>query len=583
MNEKLLHRISTILIQSAKDQKTIEYGQLSKSLGGAVSPQGLNEPVSEISMRCIRSNRPPLSSIVLTQTTHLPSELFFTRIADEMGHPNLPGSQWVPFYEEQRDQVFAYEGWDDFLVELPKITKPKPERAAKQQTKTGTKTKAAKDETVDEMLQRGLTRKLYVKDRDTVYHLLTVKRFWETNEAGPFRYQVILLENHKIVDKVTLKHTTSKQLLNPSKKRVMQMLFEHNPNASLNDISMVHFRPDPANGEQWENEPLEGLKALYQTVFAQKDADGGAEDAGRAEGQDQVGQQEQTNQPEQSDPTPVQSAEAMSPNAAATESATDVTTTTVPVTEAVADTVAAGMNDVNDSVAVQKTADESHISAIISTPADVREAASDEGEAATTADTAEPERADESVISAIIAESAPTPVETAQAVSVTESATELPSAQDTPNIADVQEALTAPDQPAIDSTEITPAEKELLIKHRISQSSFKQQLMSVEANCKLCAIANEHLLVATHIKPWSESSDQERSDVDNGLLLCHNHYALFDQGRLAFADDGATIISPQLDEESLGYFIDDTSPRIKATEGQKAYLRWHRENKYTGE
>lgn len=45
-----------------------------------------------------------------------------------------------------------------------------------------------------------------------------------------------------------------------------------------------------------------------------------------------------------------------------------------------------------------------------------------------------------------------------------------------------------------------------------------------------CGVSDEHFLIDSHIKPWSQSNNQEWLDVNNGLLLCPNHDALFDKG-----------------------------------------------------
>lgn len=74
-------------------------------------------------------------------------------------------------------------------------------------------------------------------------------------------------------------------------------------------------------------------------------------------------------------------------------------------------------------------------------------------------------------------------------------------------------------------------EKESIVKARIGQSIFKMALLAVEMKCRLCGVSDERLLVASHIKPWSKSNHQERLDVNNGLLLCPNHDALFCKSR----------------------------------------------------
>ncbi|HET9245398.1 MAG TPA: HNH endonuclease signature motif containing protein, partial [Xanthobacteraceae bacterium] len=56
----------------------------------------------------------------------------------------------------------------------------------------------------------------------------------------------------------------------------------------------------------------------------------------------------------------------------------------------------------------------------------------------------------------------------------------------------------------------------------------------------------EAALRASHIKPWRESSDRERLDPANGLLLTANLDALFNDGLIAFDDEGQMLVSAQL-------------------------------------
>ncbi|CAM4081218.1 HNH endonuclease [Bacillus manliponensis] len=115
MNKKFLYRISEILVAYAKRGELIEYGQLSKEIGGAVSPVQLNKPLGVISEMCIERNMPPLSAIVINRNSQMPGEGFFTYIAPLMGYTNLKGSEWDNFYYEQRDKAFEYGNWDALL------------------------------------------------------------------------------------------------------------------------------------------------------------------------------------------------------------------------------------------------------------------------------------------------------------------------------------------------------------------------------------------------------------------------------------------------------------------------------------
>lgn len=126
-------------------------------------------------------------------------------------------------------------------------------------------------------------------------------------------------------------------------------------------------------------------------------------------------------------------------------------------------------------------------------------------------------------------------------------------------------------------------EKESVVKTRIGQSIFKKALLAVEKKCKLCGVSDERFLVASHIKPWSQSNHQERLDSNNGLLLCPNHDALFDKGYISFDEDGTILISNSLDEATKIFLNINDTMKVALNEGQQKYMKWHRENIYKSE
>jgi hypothetical protein len=127
-------------------------------------------------------------------------------------------------------------------------------------------------------------------------------------------------------------------------------------------------------------------------------------------------------------------------------------------------------------------------------------------------------------------------------------------------------------------TEITETEKEQIIKSRIGQSAFKKALLAIEKKCRLCGVTDERFLIASHIKPWSKSNNQERLDVKNGFLLCPNHDALFDKGYISFDDSGTILVSDILDVNTKLFLNINETIKIYMSESQRQYMNWHREN-----
>ncbi len=130
----------------------------------------------------------------------------------------------------------------------------------------------------------------------------------------------------------------------------------------------------------------------------------------------------------------------------------------------------------------------------------------------------------------------------------------------------------------IEETGLEGAEREQIVKVRVNQSTFRQQLTNRYEHCCLCGVTNTSLLIASHIKPWAESDAKEKLDVNNGLLLCPNHDKLFDNGYITFDDNGGIIISDDLDKNDQIFMNVNEKMAIDLYEDSKAYMKYNREN-----
>ena len=86
-------------------------------------------------------------------------------------------------------------------------------------------------------------------------------------------------------------------------------------------------------------------------------------------------------------------------------------------------------------------------------------------------------------------------------------------------------------------------------------------------------------LVASHCKPWRDSTNEERLNGENGLLLTPSIDHLFDRGFIGFEDNGKLIISPVAHRPSLQRMGIDTTKVVNVggfTSGQKQFLDFHR-------
>jgi putative restriction endonuclease len=125
--------------------------------------------------------------------------------------------------------------------------------------------------------------------------------------------------------------------------------------------------------------------------------------------------------------------------------------------------------------------------------------------------------------------------------------------------------------------------KEALIQSRRGQGIFRKNLEKFENKCRISNVKNKEHLIASHIKPWKDSSNKERLDGENGLLLSPNIDHLFDRGYISFESNGNLIISSEAEFESLGLMGINVNAPLNVgsfTEGQKDYLSYHRQHVY---
>ena len=118
-------------------------------------------------------------------------------------------------------------------------------------------------------------------------------------------------------------------------------------------------------------------------------------------------------------------------------------------------------------------------------------------------------------------------------------------------------------------------EKEALIKIRIGQSKFRQKLIDYWKGCSVTQYKDEKLLIASHIKPWKDSENNEKLDRYNGLLLTPTLDKLFDRGYISFDDEGCMLFSKSLNDKEELFLNEDM--KIKIENEHKKYLKFHRD------
>lgn len=97
---------------------------------------------------------------------------------------------------------------------------------------------------------------------------------------------------------------------------------------------------------------------------------------------------------------------------------------------------------------------------------------------------------------------------------------------------------------------IEKTEREAIVKSRIGQGRFREKILGKYGACVITGIDIPRVLVASHIKPWAVSTNEERICEDNGLLLSATYDRLFDSGLISFSREGKMLVSHFVTEQN---------------------------------
>lgn len=126
-------------------------------------------------------------------------------------------------------------------------------------------------------------------------------------------------------------------------------------------------------------------------------------------------------------------------------------------------------------------------------------------------------------------------------------------------------------------TDIGQTTKTQLIQARRGQGIFKDNVRRNESTCRVTGVSDIRHLRASHIKPWSESTDDEKLNGCNGLLLAPHIDHLFDKGFISFSDDGDLMISSQVDRQVLTAWGILAGKKVgRFNQQQMTFLDYHR-------
>ncbi len=126
---------------------------------------------------------------------------------------------------------------------------------------------------------------------------------------------------------------------------------------------------------------------------------------------------------------------------------------------------------------------------------------------------------------------------------------------------------------------ITATEKESVILSRVGQGDFRKRLIQYWHGCAISKFSKYDILIASHIKPWKDASNEERLDTYNGLLLLPNYDKVFDRGYISFDVNGKILFSKFLaadEKQMLG--LQENIHLQRLDDRHKKYLKYHQEN-----
>lgn len=113
--------------------------------------------------------------------------------------------------------------------------------------------------------------------------------------------------------------------------------------------------------------------------------------------------------------------------------------------------------------------------------------------------------------------------------------------------------------------------------HRLYKNQLQEESFSIygDTKCMLEKLAYP-VLIASHIKPFIRSTNEEAYDANNGLLLSKNMDVLFDLGYISFENDGKIILSDRLSKDVKNYLKKYILDRVFINNKRLEYLKYHR-------
>ena len=136
-----------------------------------------------------------------------------------------------------------------------------------------------------------------------------------------------------------------------------------------------------------------------------------------------------------------------------------------------------------------------------------------------------------------------------------------------------------------DNVKITETEREAIVTSRVGQGIFRESLIKkYDGRCIITGVDDKRILIASHIRPWAVSTNEQRLSAENGLLLSPLYDKLFDVGLITFSEDGEIVCSKTLENRNIDLLEIDRKRKyeLKSSAAFIENLRYHQNSVFLG-
>lgn len=137
----------------------------------------------------------------------------------------------------------------------------------------------------------------------------------------------------------------------------------------------------------------------------------------------------------------------------------------------------------------------------------------------------------------------------------------------------------------VNAVEETSERRSAIQNARIGQGKYREELLNECPLCPITKISDDRLLIASHIKPWAASTDEEKIDPHNGFILSPLYDKLFDRGFITFTKDKKIVLSQLISDSNyrrIGIKNGDFFEMLPMGEKRAEYLEFHQQSVFKG-